>query len=167
MKNLKISLLLAVAVTLTSNCQPISAETSADSSVNTPSAALPRSSTDASAQADDTDADEIARPHIDFDSTTVDLGVIEYDGEADGKFRFKNSGNADLVLRSVFASCSCTSVNYSTEPIAPGDTSNITVKFRARGITPGYFTKLIRVRSNADNNYVRIYLKGRIMRPQD
>ncbi len=167
MKSLKISLLLAAAVTLTSNCQPVSAETSADGSVNTPSAAPLRSSTDASVRADDTDADEIAGPHIEFDSTTVDLGVIEYDGEADGKFHFKNSGNADLVLRSVFAGCTCTGVKYSTKPVAPGDTSSITVKFRARGITPGYFTKLIRVRSNADNNYVRIYLKGRIMRPQD
>ncbi len=53
--------------------------------------------------------------------------VVTYD------FHFKNIGDAVLVIDQVVPSCGCTSPTWTKEPVAPGDSGIIHVKFDSHG----------------------------------
>lgn len=44
-------------------------------------------------------------------------------------FRFINSGDVPLIIKGANVACSCTRVDYPKNPVAPGDTSKITIHF--------------------------------------
>jgi len=62
---------------------------------------------------------------IEFEQTVIDLGEIEYGDTAKFIFRFKNAGEADLLIDNVKPSCTCTSLIYPEKAIAPGETGEI------------------------------------------
>ncbi|MDE6323569.1 MAG: DUF1573 domain-containing protein [Paramuribaculum sp.] len=101
-------------------------------------------------------------PVMSIDCETADLGVIEKDGSRRHVFKITNSGKAPLVIQSIYSGCRCTSIEYSTDPVMPGDTTTVAVTFDSRGRSPGYFTKLVRIRSNAGSQPRRLYIKGRV-----
>lgn len=96
---------------------------------------------------------------------TIDLGLIHPDSVSQGSIVLRNSGSAQLQIRNVTADCSCTVPSYPRQPIAPGDSATLTVKFDPRSYPPGAFIKIIRIRSNADNKLVKVFVKGKIKRP--
>lgn len=77
--------------------------------------------------------------------TNHDFGAFrEVDGKVSTTFRFVNTGKEKLSIRSVHASCGCTSTSYTRDVIAPGDTAAIEATYNPAG-RPGRFTKSIRV----------------------
>ena len=70
--------------------------------------------------------------------------------------------NKAASITRVYSDCGCTSASYPREPLMPGDTARIEVSFNPSGRPAGYFTKLVRVRSNASAKPHRLYIKGRI-----
>lgn len=99
-------------------------------------------------------------PHIEFETTEYDFGKIPYLGEAKYEFEFKNTGNQPLVLRNVKSTCGCTVPEWPKEPLNPGETAKITVKYNTR-IT-GNFSKGITVYSNAENPTIQLRIKGEV-----
>ena len=68
------------------------------------------------------------RPQIKFEQTTIDLGAFSMDDPVQKTvFKFKNVGDAKLVITSVHASCGCTVADYPKDFISPGATGEITV----------------------------------------
>lgn len=114
-------------------------------------------------QGSDTESVSAPLPVISVDNATAELGDIRKDSTATHTFILTNTGAAPLVLTSVSSGCGCTKIDYPAEPVAPGDTARIKVVYESSGRPPGYFTKLIRVRSNASTLPFRLYLKGRIL----
>lgn len=98
-------------------------------------------------------------------SRTIDLGLIDSDSIHSGSITLRNTGSAPLALTSVTTDCSCTAAGYPKTPIAPGDSAVITVKFDGRDYPPGEFVKMVRIRSNATNKLVKVFVRGRIKRP--
>ncbi len=96
---------------------------------------------------------------------TIDLGLIDTDSIHSGSIMLRNAGTAPLSLTSVTTDCSCTAAGYPKAPIAPGDSVAITVKFDGRDYPPGDFVKMVRIRSNATNKLVKVFVRGRIKRP--
>lgn len=72
-------------------------------------------------------------PVMEIDTPIVDLGTIMQGDTIMHVYNFKNTGNMPLVLSNVNASCGCTTPSYSNEPVAPGETGFITVKFNSKG----------------------------------
>lgn len=101
-------------------------------------------------------------PGIRFDSDVFDFGDIAADTVRTHVFVMTNDGTAPLVITRVYSDCGCTSASYPREPLMPGDTARIEVSFNPSGRPSGYFTKLVRIRSNASAKPHRLYLKGRI-----
>lgn len=67
---------------------------------------------------------------LQFDSYEWDFGTIEEkDGIVTHTFQFMNVSNENVSIEAVSTSCGCTSANYSTAPIKPGETGEITVHF--------------------------------------
>ncbi len=96
------------------------------------------------------------KPKIEFTEMLYDFGTIaEEDGKVTHVFEFTNTGESDLLLKNVQASCGCTTPQWAREPIPPKQKASITVTYKAAG-RPGPFTKSITVSSNADKKVLII-----------
>lgn len=104
-------------------------------------------------------------PEIYFENTTYDYGKIEYQGDGNCEFTFKNTGNEPLLLTNVRASCGCTTPTWPKEPIKKGEEGTIVVKYNTRII--GNFTKTIRVYSNAKTSPVTLRITGTVQKPDE
>ena len=83
-----------------------------------------------------------------FDEMIFDFGRV-VDGEVVTKiFTFENTGDEDLILLSVKGSCGCTiPEEWPTEPISPGDSGEIKVKFNSANRV-GNIRKTVRIEAN-------------------
>ncbi len=85
------------------------------------------------AEAADRDAESGKFPKMDFEETDFDFGTIEGGVPVEHVFKFKNNGEAPLVIVNATSSCGCTVPEYPKEPIAPGATGELLVKYNASG----------------------------------
>ena len=107
------------------------------------------------------------RPQIQFEQTTIDLGTFpESDPVRTVKFKFKNVGNAKLVINRVSTTCGCTVADYPKDFIAPGASGYITITYDGRGKYPGRFRKGISVFTNNGKDIARLYIEGVMTAPQ-
>lgn len=104
-------------------------------------------------------------PVLVLESGTIDLGVFRKNEIQESSFVFTNGGNEPLALLHVFTDCGCTATSYSRTPVQPGDSAEVKVRFDGSGRTPGRFMKVIKIRSNAVNSLVRVYVTG-IVKPK-
>lgn len=97
-----------------------------------------------------------------FEGTAHDFGTFKEElGYVNHEFKFKNTGSVPLIVSSVRASCGCTTPNWNREPIAPGHTGSIQVRYSARN-RPGAFRKTITVSSNASNPKIILNISGTV-----
>ncbi len=107
------------------------------------------------------------KPELTFEKTSHDFGTFsENDPVVTCKFVFKNTGDSPLVIHQAVASCGCTAPSFTKEPVKPGEKGEITVTYNGAGRFPGKFRKTVTIYSNADNEIVRIFIKGE-MTPKD
>ena len=86
---------------------------------------------------------------ISFDHTRFDFGPINENVKfASHKFGFTNTGNAPLVLNKVETSCGCTTPEWSTDTVKPGEQGYVTARYETTNRL-GTFTKSITVYSNS------------------
>jgi len=69
------------------------------------------------------------RAKIKFDELVHKYGTITTGDKVSHQFKFKNTGNAPLVIKSVDVSCGCTFPSYPFLPIEPGEEGAIDVTF--------------------------------------
>ncbi|MEG1643765.1 MAG: DUF1573 domain-containing protein [Bacteroidales bacterium] len=101
-----------------------------------------------------------AQPIIDFRETTFDFGTFsESDKYATHTFNFTNIGDAPLVITNVRATCGCTTPEYTTAPIAQGESGEIKITYSASG-RPGKFSKVITVIANTVIPETTLSIKG-------
>ncbi|SHG05397.1 Protein of unknown function [Flavobacterium segetis] len=94
---------------------------------------------------------------------TIDYGTVNKTENGARDFIFTNTGNAPLIITNVLSTCGCTVPTKPEEPIMPGKTGKITVKYN---MAPGPIRKTITVESNAvnyDNGRVALKIKGEVV----
>ncbi|MCL3778793.1 DUF1573 domain-containing protein [Prolixibacteraceae bacterium JC049] len=97
-----------------------------------------------------------------FEKKVHDFGTIKEEaGRATYEFKFKNTGNAPLIINHVQASCGCTTPGWDKAPIIPGKNSVIKVTFDPRN-RPGNFSKQIRVLNNSESPTIILTIKGTV-----
>jgi hypothetical protein len=99
-------------------------------------------------------------PEISFENEVLDYGTIEYNSNGEREFKFKNTGKEPLVIQSATGSCGCTVPTPPKDPIKPGETASIKVKYDTKRV--GNFEKTITVISNAKNGTVMLRIKGQV-----
>lgn len=99
-------------------------------------------------------------PQIKFTKTTHEFGTIANGGNGTCEFKFTNTGKQPLILSDVKSPCGCTVPEWSKEPIMPGRTGTITVKYDTK--KAGAFTKQITVTSNAKTPSVTLTITGSV-----
>lgn len=95
---------------------------------------------------------------ISFTKTLHDYGTIKKGSEGTYDFTFTNTGKIPLILSNVSTTCGCTTPSWPREPIAPGKSGQIKVKYNTANI--GGFQKGITVYSNAKT--VMLTIKGSV-----
>ena len=92
-----------------------------------------------------------------------DYGKVKKGGDGNCEFVFTNTGNEPLILSNVKASCGCTVPTWTKEPIMPGKTGTIKVRYNTN-TSPQSFTKTITVSSNSINApRLTLKIKGTIV----
>lgn len=89
-------------------------------------------------------------PRIRFKTLAMDAGEIENPDQAgttDYRFELHNLGNAPLVIKRIRTDCKCAVSDKPAEPVGPGDSATITVKYSA-GRGRGPFSHTAFVESN-------------------
>ncbi|CAM3305886.1 DUF1573 domain-containing protein [Zobellia roscoffensis] len=97
---------------------------------------------------------------IEFKSETVDYGEIQKGADGVRIFEFTNTGQAPLIISKVSSSCGCTIPKKPEDPILPGKTGEISVKYDTNRVGP--IRKAITVISNADTPTKVLKIKGEV-----
>lgn len=100
---------------------------------------------------------------IEFKTTVIDYGTIEKGSDGVRTFEFTNTGNAPLVISNVKSTCGCTVPKKPKDPIMPGETGEIEVKYDTNRVNP--IRKTITVFSNAETPTVALKIKGLVVDP--
>ncbi|MCK6648354.1 MAG: DUF1573 domain-containing protein [Bacteroidia bacterium] len=101
---------------------------------------------------------------IQFEIEVMDYGTIEQNSNGDRKFKFKNVGNAPLIISNVQGSCGCLVLKWPKEPIMPGKTGVIVAHYDTQRI--GKFEKTFTVTSNAfEQPFIVLKVKGVVFKP--
>lgn len=101
------------------------------------------------------------RPNIQFDYKLIDLGNITNDIHPNVEFKFQNLGNNPVVINKVFASCGCTSTQWTKAPVLPNNQGNIAVSIDLGGFN-GFFSKSIIVKFNKCDKPFKLTVKGNV-----
>ena len=110
-----------------------------------------------------TDNTEVAPqdgPTMVFEDTTVDYGTIEQGSDPYRFFAFTNTGNEPLVIKHAKGSCGCTVPTYPKEPIPPGETGEIKVRYDTNRVGP--FTKRVTLTTNVGDEPIQLTIKGKV-----
>jgi len=99
-------------------------------------------------------------PDIVFNKTVHDYGTMEQHGDGKCEFSFTNEGKEPLILSNVRSSCGCTVPTWPREPILPGQSGIIKVKYDTKRV--GAINKSVYVTSNAKVAKVTLKIKGKI-----
>jgi hypothetical protein len=103
------------------------------------------------------------QPAFQFESTSFDFGTINSGEKVNHTFAFTNTGDADLIISQVKASCGCTTPSYPEGPISPGDRGEIKVVFNSDGIA-GQIDKEVTVLANTTPTTRVLRLTGEVIK---
>ena len=100
-------------------------------------------------------------PAIEFEKTEHDFGKILQGEQVSYTFKFKNVGNAPLIISSIEKTCGCTTPNYSKEPIKPGENGKITITYDSKG-HKGFQNKRLVVKTNTNPSETILRIKAQV-----
>ena len=106
----------------------------------------------------------VKEPKFEFNETAWDFGKIVEGEKVEHTFKFKNTGESDLIISNCSASCGCTIPNSPKEPIAPGESGNIKVEFNSAGKSD-LVTKDITILANTNPVKTMLQIKVFVEKP--
>lgn len=93
-----------------------------------------------------------------FETEVLDYGTIEHNSDPFREFKFTNTGKEPLIISNAVGSCGCTTPEWPKEPIKPGASATIKVRYATDRV--GAFEKTITLTSNAETPSKVIKIKG-------
>ena len=108
-----------------------------------------------------TTAQPASKAAISIDKEVHDYGTIEQGANGECEFTVTNTGTEPLILSRCKGSCGCTVPTCPQEPIAPGASAKIKVKYDTNRVGP--INKSVTITSNANNEPNKVIrIKGNI-----
>ncbi len=99
---------------------------------------------------------------ITFEQEVIDYGKIDQNANARKVFKFKNTGNAPLIIQKVKGSCGCVVLNYPKKPIMPNESGEIEITYNV--LKKGRISRTVTVTSNAKQRVKTLKIKGRVVK---
>ncbi|MBN2746682.1 MAG: DUF1573 domain-containing protein [Bacteroidales bacterium] len=109
---------------------------------------------------------QTALPIISFSNTEHDFGKIVDGVKVSYTFKFKNTGDADLIISQVKSSCGCTATKYTKEPIPPGGEGKVQLTFDSSN-RRGFNTKVATVLTNSQPNTQILKISAMVVSPNE
>ena len=103
-----------------------------------------------------------AQPQLKFNQTKQNFGFVKRGEEVKLIYTFINTGTQPLLIEDAKATCSCTSVDYSREPISPGKTGSIEIFFDTSP-AHGRQDRIVEVFCNDPKGTYKIRFKGVVL----
>lgn len=99
---------------------------------------------------------------VEVDNQTFDFGTVQEEvGKITHVFNFKNISVTPLSLKSVKASCGCTTPQWSKEPVAPNKVAEITVTYNTIGRPTAFHKSVTIVFTDGTADYTEVvFIKG-------
>ena len=95
---------------------------------------------------------------VSIDKTVIDFGSFPKESKQERNFVLTNTGKELLVIQDITTSCGCTKVEYSKEPVRPGETLEVKVIYEAEKAE--HFNKTVTVYCNSRNSPICFHVKG-------
>ncbi len=101
-------------------------------------------------------------PQISVDKDVHDYGTIKQGANGTCEFTITNTGSEPLIISRAKGSCGCTVPDWPKEPIMPGTTAIMSVKYDTKRVGP--INKSVTITSNATGNESKVVrIKGNIL----
>jgi hypothetical protein len=108
--------------------------------------------------------DQATGPEMTFEATEIDYGEIDQGSDPLRVFNFTNTGNEPLQIKHAKGSCGCTVPKWPKEPIFPGESSTIEVRYDTK--RKGKFVKRVTITTNEgegeEGNQRVLTIKGNV-----
>ena len=104
-------------------------------------------------------------PQMVFETETMDYGKIEQNSDPYRIFKFTNTGDEALLIKHAKGSCGCTVPTYPKEPIPPGESAEIKVRYDTKRL--GKFTKRVTLTTNVEGEKKVLTIKGEVLKPAE
>lgn len=100
-------------------------------------------------------------PKMEFESTVVDYGTIAKNSDPIRIAKFTNTGTEPLIIKNAKGSCGCTVPSWTKEPIMPGESSEIEVRYTTNRV--GTINKTVRITTNEGGQPHVLRVKGKVL----
>ena len=104
-------------------------------------------------------------PIMSLESNTVDYGTMKQHGEPLRKVTFTNTGTEPLVIKNARGSCGCTVPTWPKEPILPGASADIEIRYATNRL--GKINKTVKITTNEGGDAHVIKVIGNILKPEE
>ncbi len=103
--------------------------------------------------------DNIPKTIVKFKTRTMDFEKAKDGDVLKFTYRFTNTGRNPLVFYDVTTPCGCTTPDWSSEPVLPGESGELHVTFDTK-TKVGKQTKLVKILTNTDPSEISLFIKG-------
>lgn len=100
-----------------------------------------------------------------FETMIVDYGTIQQKGEPLRTVKFTNTGTDPLIIKSAQGSCGCTVPVWPKDPILPGESSVIEVRYDTNRV--GKINKSITITTNEGPEKHILQVVGEVMKLEE
>lgn len=101
-------------------------------------------------------------PVVAFEKVEHDFGTISEGQKVSYTYKFKNTGDAPLIIQSAQPSCGCTVPEWSKDPIQPGGEGYVKAEFDSKG-KPNAQNKTITVTANTWPKQTTLRFKAMVL----
>ena len=100
-------------------------------------------------------------PTVEWNETFHDFGKVQLKVPATATFTFKNTSQLPVVITNVRSSCGCTVANYTTEPVKPGRSGQLSATYNSARV--GSFIKSVTVTIDGIPQPIMLKIKGEVV----
>ena len=104
-----------------------------------------------------------AQPQLKFKDLKKNFGFVKKGEVVAIEFEVTNAGNQPAIITEAKAECSCTTVEFPKQPIAPNQSTKIIVKFDTKSVYDRQ-DRIVEIISNAKNSNQKIRFKGVVLK---
>ncbi|MBQ8674429.1 MAG: DUF1573 domain-containing protein [Bacteroides sp.] len=104
----------------------------------------------------------MAQARFSANTENYSFGQIEWKHPVTANFVVTNTGDRPLVMSDVEPDCACTAVQWTQDPIAPGEKGTLSVTFDAEAL--GHFQKSVTIFTNAATHPIYLKISGEVVR---
>lgn len=99
-----------------------------------------------------------------FDNIKKSFGFVKKGEVVTIDFPFQNTGSTPLIINEAKAECSCTTIDFPKQPVAPGQKGIIKVSFDTKSVYDRQ-DRTVEIISNATSSPQKIRFKGVVLKP--